>query len=86
MQKRPVPGSSGASLAKRPHLESGTKSHPSGKMSAGSSVSASSADTRRKGRLWGSVLLMCCSPQPPPHQFFSLVCFPIFGSVKKHYF
>ena len=35
MQKRPVPGSSGASLAKRPHLERGNEAHPSGKKSAG---------------------------------------------------
>ena len=42
MQKRPVPGSSGASLAKRPHLESGNEAHPSGKKSAGGSVSTSS--------------------------------------------
>ena len=49
VQKRPVPGSSGASLAKRPHLESGNEAHPSGKKSAGGSVSTSSANTRRKG-------------------------------------
>ena len=39
-----VPGSSGASLAKRPHLESRNEAHPSGKKSAGGSVSTSSAD------------------------------------------
>ena len=49
VQKRPVPGSSGASLPKMPHLESGNKAHLSGKKSAGGSVSPSSADTRRKG-------------------------------------
>ena len=49
VQKRPVPGSSGASLAKRPHLESGTEAHPGGKKSAGSGVSASFADARNKG-------------------------------------
>ena len=49
MQKRPVTGSSGTSLTKRPHLESRTETHPSCKKSAGGSVSASSADTRRKG-------------------------------------
>ena len=49
VQKRPVPVSSGASLAKRPHLESGTETHPGGKKSAGSGVSASSADGRKKG-------------------------------------
>ena len=48
MQKRPVPESSGASLAKRPHLESGTETCPDGKKSAGSSVFASSADVRKK--------------------------------------
>ena len=36
VQKRPLPGSSGASLAKRPHLESGTKTCTCGKKSAGS--------------------------------------------------
>ena len=47
-----MPGSSGAlSLAERPHFESGTETHPGGKKSAGGSVSASSANTRRKGAL-----------------------------------
>ena len=49
VQKRPVPGSSGASLAKRPHLESGNETLPGCKKSTGGSVSTSSADTRRKG-------------------------------------
>ena len=49
VQKRPVPESSGTSLAKRPHFESRIETHPSGKMSAGGSVSASSADARKKG-------------------------------------
>ena len=66
VQKRPVLGSSGASWAKRPHLESGNEAHPSDKKSAGGSVSASSADTRRRGP-WGLALLMCHSPQPPHH-------------------
>ena len=75
-----MPWSSGASVAKRPHLESGTKTYPGGKMSAGGSVSASSVDTKKKGP-WHSALLMCHSPWPPYHpnlQFFKLVCFPIF--------
>ena len=38
VQMRPVPESSGASLAKRPHLESGTETHPGGKKSAGGSL------------------------------------------------
>ena len=53
VQKRPlsgsVPGTSGASLPKRPHLESGNEAHPSGKKSAGGSVSTSSMESRRKG-------------------------------------
>ena len=49
VQKGPVPGSSGPSLAKRPHLKCGNEAHPSGKKSAGGSVSMSSANTRRKG-------------------------------------
>ena len=47
MQQRPVPGSSGASLAKRSYLESGTETHPGGKKSAGYSVSTT--DARKKG-------------------------------------
>ena len=73
-------GSSNASLAKRPHLESGTEMHQGGKKSADGSVSASSADARKKGP-WGSALPMCHSPQPPCHPqlwFFTLVCFSIF--------
>ena len=49
VQKRPVPGTSGTSLAKRPHLESGNEAHPSGKKSTGGIVSTISTDTRRKG-------------------------------------
>ena len=43
-----MPGSSGPSLAKRPHLESGNEACPSGKKSAGGSVSTSSTNTKRK--------------------------------------
>ena len=53
VQKRPmsgsVPGTSRASLLKRPHLESGNVACLSGKKSAGGSVSTSSTETRRKG-------------------------------------
>ena len=49
MQKRPVPGSSGPSLAKRPNLGSGNEACPSGKKSAGGSFSTSSTNTWRKG-------------------------------------
>ena len=87
VQKRPmsgsVPGTSGASLPKRPHLESGNEACLSGKKSAGGSVSISSAKSRRKGGM-GLALLMCQSPQllQPPHhlhlQIFSLVCFSNF--------
>ena len=49
LQKRPVSGSSGAFLAKRPYLESGTETWPGGKKSAGGGVSASSAEARKKG-------------------------------------
>ena len=54
-QKRPmsgsVPGTSGAYLPKRPHLESGNEAHASGKKSAGGSVSTSSTESRRKGSI-----------------------------------
>ena len=49
VQKRPVLELSGDSLAKRPHLEIGTETHPGGKKSAGGYFSASSADARKKG-------------------------------------
>ena len=48
VQKRPIPGSSDASLAKMPHLENENEAHQSGKKSTGGSVSFSSADIRRK--------------------------------------
>ena len=51
VQKRPVPGFSGASFAKTPYLESGTEICPSGKKSDGGSVSASPADARKKGAM-----------------------------------
>ena len=51
--KEALLGSSGASLAKRPLLESGTETHPGGKKSAGGSVTASSADARKNGGCGG---------------------------------
>ena len=49
VQKRPmsgsVPGTSGASLSKWPHLESGNEACPSGKKSAGNTVSTSSTES-----------------------------------------
>ena len=52
VQKRPMSGSvlgiSGASLPKRPHLESGNEAHLCGKRSTSGSVSTSSAESRRK--------------------------------------
>ena len=53
LQKRPmsgsVPGTSGASLPKWPHVESGNEACPHGKKSAGGTVSTSSTESRRKG-------------------------------------
>ena len=51
VQKRPMLGSSGAYLAKRPHLKCRTVTHPGGKKSAGGSVSTSSADARKMGAM-----------------------------------
>ena len=42
VQKKPVPASSGVSLAMRPHLEIRIETHPGGKKSTGRSVSTSS--------------------------------------------
>ena len=44
-----VPGTSGASLPKRPHLQSGNEAHPNGKKSASGSIPTSSPESRRKG-------------------------------------
>ena len=53
VHKRPmsgsVPGTSGASLPKWPHLGSGNEACPHGKKSAGGTVSTSSTESRRKG-------------------------------------
>ena len=82
VQKRPlsgsVPGISGVSLPKRPHLESGTEAHPSGKKSADGSISTSSAEWRRKGG-YGVSNYECQSPEPlhPPHHLH-LQLFKIF--------
>ena len=46
---RSVLGTSGASLPKWPHLESGNEAHLHGKKSAGGTVSTSSTESRRKG-------------------------------------
>ena len=57
VQKRPMSGSmlgtSGASLPKRPHLESGNEACLHGKKSAGGAVSTSSTESRRKGGCGG---------------------------------
>ena len=53
VQKRPMPGSvpgtSGASLPKWPHLESANEAHLHGKKSTGGTVSTCSTESRRKG-------------------------------------
>ena len=53
VQKRPmsgsVPGTSGASLSKWPHLESGNEVRLHGKKSAGGTVSTCPTESRRKG-------------------------------------
>ena len=51
MQKRPVSESSGASLAKRSHLESRIEACPGDRKSADGSVSARSADAMKKGAI-----------------------------------
>ena len=51
VQKGPVLECSGASLAKRSHLESRIETHLGGKKCAGSSACASSAAVRKKGGL-----------------------------------
>ena len=48
-----VPGTSGTSLPKQPHLESGNEAHPHGKKSPGGTVSTSSTESRRKGGCGG---------------------------------
>ena len=57
VQKRPmsgpVPGTSGASLPKRPHLESGNEARPYGKKFAGGTVSTNSTESKRKGGCGG---------------------------------
>ena len=49
IHKRPLLESSGASVAKKPHLESKTEDHQGGRKLTGGSVSASSSDSRKKG-------------------------------------
>ena len=88
VQKRLGPGSSGPSLAKRHHLESGNEAHPSGKKSGGGSISTSSTNTRRKGVHggWHSrcvmvlslLIIFICS-------FSGWYAFQIFQSMEKHY-
>ena len=81
VQERPVPGSSGPSLAKRTHLESGNEACPTGKKSSGGSVSTYSTNTRRKGGCgsWHSLCVMVLSLPHHFHlQFFRLVCFSNF--------
>ena len=48
VQKRTIPESTGASLAKRPHLESRIEACTGGRKFVGGSVSASSADAMKK--------------------------------------
>ena len=78
VQKRPVPGSSGASLAKRLHLKSGNETHPSGKRSTGGSVSAMGISTPDVSQSLAS--------SSSSSEVFQLVYFPIFRSMEKHNF
>ena len=48
-----VTGTSGESLPKWPHLESGNEARQHGKKSAGGTVSTSSTEPRRKGGCGG---------------------------------
>ena len=73
VQKRPVPESSDASLAKRPCLESKTGAYQGGRKTYGSSVSASFTDSVKKVSWGGTAFLMCYSPQPHHHHHFSLL-------------
>ena len=89
MQKRPVPGSSGAFMARRPHLERGTEIHPGCKKSAGSGVFASSANSGKKGAMGVStpdVSQSIASSLSSSSFSLRLVSLHIFGSVEKHYF
>ena len=76
VQKRPEPESSGASLAKRPHLGNRIEAGQGSRKSTGCSVSVSSVNARKKGGCGGHPFLLSCR----------LVCFPIFGSVEELYF
>ena len=79
-----VPGTSGASLPKWPHLESGNEAHLHGKKSTGGTVSTCSTESRQERWARGLALLMCHSPPPlhPHHhlhlQHFRLGCFSNF--------
>ena len=83
-----MPESSIASLAKRSHLESMTETHLGCKKSAGGSVSASSADARKKGAMEVSTsgVSQSTASSTSSSLVFRLVCFPIYGSMEKHYF
>ena len=79
------PWTSGASLPKQPHLESGNEAHLHGKKSAGDTVSTSSTESRRKGGCGGqctpdvSQPSTSCHPPHPLHlQHSRLVCFSNF--------
>ena len=80
VQKRPVPGSSRSSFAKRPHLESRHEAYPSVKKSAGDNVSTGSTDTRRKGVHGGqcSYVSWSSASSSSSSAVFRLVCFSIF--------
>ena len=88
VQKRPmsgsVPGASGASLPKWPHLDIGNEGHPNGKKSAGSTVPTSSNESRRKGGHAGGTpdvprgLHLFIPPHHLHLQHLKLVCFSNF--------
>ena len=80
--------SSGASLAKRPYLESRIEACMGGRKSAGGSVSVSFADAEKKGSCGVSTTDVSQSTASISSSFccaMRLVCFPIFGSIEKHY-
>ena len=89
VQKRLMPESSDASLAKRPHLESRTETHPGGKKSAVVVYEPVLLMLGRRVTVGVSVpdvYQSTASPSSLSLVFSGWYAFPFLGSVEKHHF
>ena len=85
VQKQPMPDSRGASLAKKPHLDTNPDSHQGSRKSPGE-VSTSSTNSRKKGSQGGGIPPVLQSLTSSPSSVVQVGTLPKFlESMERHY-